>query len=315
MSKNPRAMSKKLLAMSKTPLAMGKIHLALFLSVAIVTSLPFSLSSSAATEVNIVTTIRPLQLIAEAVVRDLGTVTAIVNPQQSPHYYTMAPSDRFALEEASLLVWIGPEFETYLSKFIDGQDKPLITFLELSELTLHRMSPTQVDPHLWLNTGNALLLAQAIAEQAIAIDSANASSYRQNLSDFRTKLQELNHNIDSRLGFTPQKPYAVYHNAYQYFEKQFGIAHAVTLLTDTAVQPGVQELLTARNRIRDVAPHCLFNEPDSNPALTQTILAGHQMQIITLDLLGYKLTSEYDGYFELLENMAADFAGCLEILP
>jgi len=75
-------MSKKLLAMSKTPLAMGKIHLALFLSVAIVTSLPFSLSSSAATEVNIVTTIRPLQLIAEAVVRDLGTVTAIVNPQQ-----------------------------------------------------------------------------------------------------------------------------------------------------------------------------------------------------------------------------------------
>ncbi|MBL4729432.1 MAG: zinc ABC transporter substrate-binding protein, partial [Gammaproteobacteria bacterium] len=57
---------------------------------------------------SIVTTIKPLQMIAEAVVQEYGSVSSIVDAQQSPHHFTVSPSDRIALARADMTVWIGP---------------------------------------------------------------------------------------------------------------------------------------------------------------------------------------------------------------
>ncbi len=66
----------------------------------------------------IATTIRPLQLIAEAIVKDVqapGSVKSVIGAGQSPHHYSLSPSSRVVLERADLLIWIGPEFEVYLA--------------------------------------------------------------------------------------------------------------------------------------------------------------------------------------------------------
>jgi len=66
------------------------------------------LSTGSYADVNVVTTIKPLQLIAQAVIKDHGSVSSIVDPQQSPHHFSLSPSDRIALARADLAVWIGP---------------------------------------------------------------------------------------------------------------------------------------------------------------------------------------------------------------
>ncbi|PCJ24300.1 MAG: hypothetical protein COA96_09900 [SAR86 cluster bacterium] len=264
-------------------------------------------------DVNITTTIRPLQLIAEAIVQDKGSVTAIVSASQSPHHYSMSPSDRIALAQADLLIWIGPEFETYLADFFTqrSSSEHVLTLLQADNIILHNIVDGQVDAHLWLDSRNAILIAELITQQASKLDKQNEALFKENLNQFKTQINELNRETEATLSVSPRKSYAVYHNAYQYFEKQFGLNHRFAMLVDPEVQPGIQEIISVRRRFQEQSPECLFIEPDSNLDLVNTTLAGHQLSTTTIDLLGVRITSRQGAYIELMENMARDFASCL----
>lgn len=268
-------------------------------------------------DVNITTTIRPLQLIAETIVQDHGRVTAIIDASQSPHHYTMSPSDRLALAEADILIWIGPTLETYLADFFSQVENSstVLTVSEDENLRRHDIVPGQLDSHLWLDTGNAVLIAELITELASDQDSANAEVFRQNLNRFKTSIDSLNLEIEESLSAISRQGYAVYHNAYQYFEKQFGLQHQFAMLKDPEVQPGIREIVAVRRRFDEEQPGCLLLGPDSNLDLVSTALAEHQPTTVTIDLLGDKVVSSpavsQSGYIELMQNVKNDFVSCL----
>jgi zinc transport system substrate-binding protein len=263
-------------------------------------------------EILIVTTIRPLQLIAEAIVQEYGVVTSIVSGQQSPHQFTISPSDRRALGEADMLIWIGADFEIYLADFFEQQSRAEITLntLQLTGLTLYDAAADQLDAHLWLDTGNASKIAEAVAERLSRLDEANASHYRQNLAHFRRGLENTNREISELLQRSPGRSYVVFHNAYQYFEKQFGLQHQFALLNDPETEPGIRQILSTRERISVNKPHCLLHEFTSSMELIDTMLDGYELKTVVVDLLGEKLSAE-DGYIGLISNVAAKFSSCL----
>jgi len=267
----------------------------------------------------IATTIRPLQLIAEAIVKDVqapGSVKSVIGAGQSPHHYSLSPSSRVVLERADLLIWIGPEFEVYLADLFaqmaesDSGSKSTLTAMQLDGINLHKLTATQVDAHLWLDSTNALKIAAAIARFAVEFDSLNADAYEENLSQFTREIESMNVEIASSLALTA-RPYIVYHNAYQYFEKQFGLDHQLSLLSDPETQPGIRELLATRRRIKEESPQCLILEPDSNPNLIATILSGHELSRVTIDLLGYNMNAESGSYIKFMRGVAAAFRNCL----
>lgn len=268
-------------------------------------------------DVNITTTIRPLQLIAETIVQDHGRVTAIIDASQSPHHYTMSPSDRVALAEADMLIWIGPTFETYLADFFKRATKfgKLLTVSEDENLLRHDIVAGQLDSHLWLDSGNAVIIAELITREASELDSAHAASFRQNLNQFKASINNVNLEIAQSVSSPSKAGYAVYHNAYQYFEKQFGLQHQFAMLRDPEVQPGIQEIVAVRRRFEQEKPACLLLEPDSNLDLVATALGDHQLTTVTIDLLGDRISSRQagyqSGYVELLKNIANDFVNCL----
>lgn len=271
----------------------------------------------AGAEVNITTTIRPLQLIAETIVQEHGTVTAIINASQSPHHYSMSPADRVALAEADILIWIGPTLETYLADFFrraKGSSK-VLTVSEDENLARHDIVAGQLDSHLWLDSNNAVLIAELITREASELDSAHAASYRQNLDQFRAGINNLNREIEEAVSASPRAGYAVYHNAYQYFEKQFGLQHQFAMLEDPEVQPGIREIVAVRRRFEEEKPACLLLEPDSNTDLVATALGDHELTTVTIDLLGHRISSTQagiqSGYIELMKNVADDFLSCL----
>jgi zinc transport system substrate-binding protein len=271
------------------------------------------LTSAARAQVSVVATIRPLQLIAEAIVGDRGTVSSIIDVQNSPHQFSLLPSHRFALEAADLSLWIGPQFETYLADFFERQaiDKTVITALELAELTIHSVGADQIDAHIWLNTANALIIARQIANLLAALDEANAERYDQNLSAFEQAIRQADTEISAVFAEPATSSYAVYHNGYQYFEQQYGLNHAVVLVDDPEIQPGMQQLLRVRKQIQDSSPRCLILERDSNLELVQTIIRNQELRTVTIDLLGYEVVQGKDGYVKLIKRVAEDFASCL----
>ncbi|PCI77087.1 MAG: hypothetical protein COB20_09145 [SAR86 cluster bacterium] len=284
---------------------MPKSHLILLL-----TTLLCSVSRA---DVSIVTTVKPLQMIAEAIVQEYGSVSFIVDPQQSPHHFTVSPSDRLALARADMAVWIGPLFETHISDFFTqtGFKAKTITVIDTPGLQLHTVGDGQLDAHLWLDSSNAIRIATAIADRAAEIDPVNATSYRQNLGKFSVEIESRIHQIAQKFQAPSATNYAVYHNAYQYFEQQFGLQHDMVILQDPEVQPGIREIIELRSQVTEQRPSCLLLEFDSSLELVSTVLNGHELKLITVDLLGGNVNSSENPYSEFIANLADDFYQCL----
>ena len=244
--------------------------------------------------------------------QEYGVVTSIVSGQQSPHQFTMSPNDRRALAEADMLIWIGADFEIYLADFFEQESRAEITLntLQLTGLTLYDAAADQLDAHLWLDTGNALKIAEAVAQRLWRLDETNAGHYRQNLAHFRRSLENTNREISELLQRSSGQHYVVFHNAYQYFEKQFGLQHQFALLNDPEIEPGIRQILNTRARIKVSRPHCLLHELTSSMKLIDTMLDGYELKTVAVDLLGENLSAG-DGYIGLISNVAAKFSSCL----
>ena len=225
-------------------------------------------------DVSIVTTIKPLQMIAEAIVQEHGSVSSIVDPQQSAHHFTVSPSDRIALARADMTLWIGPLFETHISDFFvqENNKAKAITVIDLPGLQLHTVGNGQLDAHLWLDSSNAIRIATAITERLATLDPVNAISYRQNLENFNVEIESSDKKVAERFESPSTANYAVYHNAYQYFEQQFGLQHEMVILQDPEVQPGIREIIKLRSEVKEQQPSCLLVEFDSSPDLISTVL-------------------------------------------
>ena len=271
------------------------------------------LCSASRAEVNIVTTIKPLGMIAEAIVQEHGQVSSIIDPLQSPHHFTVLPSDRIALARADIAIWIGPQLETQLSDFFERRDfkTKTITIIDTPDLQLHTVGDDQLDAHLWLDTSNAIQIASAIAERAAEIDSANALSYHENLASFTSDIENSNEQIAESFRLQTRSSYAVYHNAYQYFEKQFALQHDMIILQDPEVQPSIRGIVDLRKQVEEQQPSCLLVELNSDTDLVNTVLNGHELKSVTVDLLGNNVIINKNSYSEFIANLAEDFYRCL----
>jgi zinc transport system substrate-binding protein len=268
-------------------------------------------SNLANAQVSIATTVRPLQLIAESIVGESGTVTSIVGRQDSPHQFVLTPSDRLAIASADLLIWIGPELEVYLADFLNDESRSgsIITVLENPALTIHKIND-EIDAHFWLNSDNGIALAKEIKDRLIEIDQAQAAQYQSRFESFVAEIETTNRDLTERFS-TSHNNYLVYHNAYQYFERQFGLQHSVALLADPETQPGIQHILRTRELVENSMPNCLLVELESSMELATTLTDGMDIRTVSVDHLGYDVLPSDNPYRQLLLQVAESFESCI----
>ncbi|AHL73681.1 ABC transporter substrate-binding protein [Stutzerimonas stutzeri] len=93
-------------------------------------------TAQAHAEVEVLTSIKPLQLIAAAVQDGVGKPAVLLPPGASPHHYAMRPSDVRQIRSADLFYWIGPDMEGFLSPVLEGRKGPNVAMQSLPGLTL-----------------------------------------------------------------------------------------------------------------------------------------------------------------------------------
>ena len=294
--------------------------------------LSLALSSLAAhAEVRVLTSIKPLQLIAAAVQDGLGQPEALLPPGASPHHFALRPSDLRRVQSADLLYWIGADMETFLPRVLDQRERPSVAVQTLAGLHLrhfgegehehehehenghghdHEHSPGSLDAHLWLLPANARVIAARMAADLAAADPANAARYQANLQAFERRLGDLDGRLKARLAPLAGRPFFVFHEAFDYFESAYGLRHAGVFVASSEVQPGARQVAAMRERLRAAGPACVFSEPPLRPRLAETLSAGLPVKLAELDALGAKA----DSYEQLLDDLADGLAGCLESL-
>ncbi len=305
--------------------------------------LVFVVNVAAASDVNrVVVSIKPIQSLVAAVMKGVGEPHLIVKGNASPHTYVMKPSDARALESARVVFWVGPELERFLEKPIvtlAGEAK-IVSLVEvggLEKLKFREGGPFEdhgeeeheahdaheeheeheeheageTDMHIWLDPANAKVMVSAIAEALSETDDGNASKYRDNAAVLTRKLDALIAELGRELTAVRDRPFIVFHDGYQYFEKRFGLKAAGSITVNPDVMPGARRVSEMRDKVSRLGATCVFAEPQFESKLVRVVTQGTSANAGTLDPMGAALQDGPELYFELMRAMTRAIRNCL----
>lgn len=288
---------------------------------AFATALFFAMLSCAA-GAQVLATIKPVHALVAAVMG--RSPELLIQGAQSEHAYALKPSDARRIESARLIFEIGPDLETYLERPL-ATLAPHATVVVLERAPGVRLLPARrgglwedgsdgdgpTDPHIWLDPENAIAMTRAIAAALSRADPARAPLYAVNARRQIAMLAALERELAARLAPLRGRPYIVFHDGYQYFERRFGLASvgAVTVAPDRPIGPRRVSLLRARIAQGGIA--CVFREPQFPPALIATLVEGSRTRTGVLDPLGAALAPGPGLYAKLLRGLDESLATCL----
>jgi len=106
-------------------------------------------------------------------------------------------------------------------------------------------------------------------------------------------------------------PYVVFHDAYQYLEKRYGLNAIGSVTFSPERKPGAARLLAIRKKIRETKAICVFSEPQFQPRLVKVVMEGTGAGTGVLDPLGAHIPAGEDAWFTLMRNMAKSLRTCL----
>jgi zinc transport system substrate-binding protein len=272
--------------------------------------------------------IAPVASIAARVMAGLGAPEPILPPGASPHGHALRPSEAARLQQAEVVVWVGPALTPWLADPIDAlaPDARLVTLAELPGLTLlppregerfephehdRAHAPATIDPHLWLDPLNGAAIAVAVAAALGQADPDNAEAYAANARAFTAEMETLATKIAETLAPVRGRRFIVFHDAYQYFEHRFEVSAAASVALQDGVSPGAARVRGLRELIRAEHVVCAFAEPQFEPRLLATLTEGTAVRTATLDPLGAALAPGPSLYPKVLTNLVTSLATCL----
>jgi zinc transport system substrate-binding protein len=278
---------------------------------------------------NIVSSIKPFYNITAFITQNVDTQqNLLVKSNSSPHDFSLKPSDVTSLNQADLIIWSGPELETFLIKLL-SQPQYKTQILQLDSIPNLNILPLRskhhddhdrshdhshagnLDPHFWLDPENAKLIATAIAEKLIQIDPKHKQQYKINLTNFNAKLDQLMLSLQSKLESIQHKPYMVFHDGYQYFENYFKLDFAGAVTINTSLPFSAKKIIELQQKMIQQHVVCIFSEPQFQPKIINTLIADTNIKTGELDPLGDDADLGANGYFMLLSKLAGAIILCL----
>ena len=164
------------------------------------------------------------------------------------------------------------------------------------------------DIHFWLDPEIAKTIVKIVTRELSEIDPSNASTYESNSTKAINEIDQLISDTKSKINSNAS--YVVFHDAYQYFEKRFGVEVVGALTVNPEVLPGAKQLSEIREVIEHENINCLFSEPQFNPSIAETIAQDTGVKAAVIDSLGAELNPGKDLYFDLIGNIASSFESC-----
>ena len=280
-------------------------------------------------EVNVVTSIKPLHSLTSYIMEGVGEPGLIIDGVASPHNFQIKPSHAKMLQKADLVIWVGEDLESFLptalksipknSVILELLDQSGLKKLKFREKNIfeghddhghdeHGHAHGEYDPHIWLDPLNAKVIVKKITNQLVKIDSSNSAAYKANSKKLLKDLDTLTKSIKKDLN--KNASFVVFHDAYQYFEKRFGLSVVGALTVNPDVMPGAEQLSEIREVIEEKKVKCIFSEPQFNPAIIKSIASDTGVKTGVLDPLGATINKSKNMYFNLIEDMSNALKDC-----
>lgn len=165
--------------------------------------------------------------------------------------------------------------------------------------------------HIWMSVDASTHIAKAIADKLTALYPQQKDRIAQNLANFAQGVEMKTQNIKKQLSFVKNLGYFTFHDAYGYFEDEFGLNSQGSFTINPIVAPGVKTLTKIKNSIKEKKAVCLFTEPQFTPKVVQNLQKNTSARISSLDPLGAKIKLGKTSYEKYLQSLSDSFYSCL----
>ena len=172
----------------------------------------------------------------------------------------------------------------------------------------HAHAHGEFDVHIWLDPNNAKVIVKEVANELASLDSKNSNFYKMNAKKTVEKLDILINQIDKSIN--KKASFVTFHDAYQYFEKRFGVEALGALTINTDIQPGAKQIAEIKDLVEDKNIKCIFSEPQFNPKLINMIAKSTGAKTGILDPLGSSYKPGKDLYFNLINDLYENLNKC-----
>ena len=294
----------------------------------------------AASDLKVVVSIKPFHSLVSTVMQGVSEPALLLNGNNSPHTYSLRPSAAVKLQNADLVFWGGENLEGFLAKPIHSlaagarvvsfEDtpglilRPFRSVKEWQELDpeskndqdhvkkrkINRLPGN--DPHIWLDPLNAQKITQYLIQILSKFDPENSQTYHSNGKKTILRLSDLNIQLETKMSSVSSKPYIVFHDAYQYFEKRYQLNPIASVTVSSGTSTSVGRLIDIRKKIKIKKVLCIFTEPQFSPKLVQTVISGTAVKKGILDPIGTRISPGPEMYFTLLNNISHSISTCFK---
>ena len=280
---------------------------------------PLALSEASPPEkdarLTILSSIRPLDLLVEELVGDLVEHDVLLEGHQSPHHLVLKMSHMKKLNEADLLLWVGPEMEQYLVKPAASSASELamskipgVFWLENAERLKQQSSEhshaAERDPHIWLDLKNVESLAVALVARLNGLMPAQHLLLQDRLQAFLKKLADMHRllalELNSQVGF------AAYHEGYAYFVNAYSLKQDAALVKNPTQKLSVKRRAELKNTLKNSV--CLIADTSEMQA-AQRYANLFQLELVEVDLLASSSVSKT--FSEYYLNIGKAFKACM----
>jgi len=293
-------------------------------------------SVATAEPLRIVASIKPVHSLVAGITQGISEPELLMSSNQSPHHYSLRPSERRMLAEADLIFWIGPGMESFMPRLLNSLDNKnkAVSLIESQGLKLipiraagdnhsdhdhdehdggeAEQEPSRIDAHIWLDSHNTDILVDAISQQIIRLDPEHRQQYLANSQRLHDRIAQLRKTLQQSLNAI-KISFLTYHDGYQYFETEFGL-HNTGFITTTELQPGARHIIDLKKTIKEKNIECVFYDAPAEPALLKSLLANSQARTFMLDPVGMLIPPGEDNWLKIMHSLADQFINCQQHL-
>lgn len=281
----------------------------------------------------VVTDIPPIHSLVSQVMAGVGAPDLLVEGGASPHDFQFGFDQATAVQEADLVVWMGPALTPWLEESLTNlaPDAPQLVLLdsegwdplEARDVAVFgghdhddhddhaEGGNTKLDPHAWLDPQIAQVWVISIAAALSEADPENEALYGSNALATIADLRALEGEVSAILDAAPAGNIIVAHDAFQYFGTRFDRAAIAAIALDDASTPSpnrieeLQDLVTERN------VSCVLSDPQTRSEWSDLIREGTDAGTALIDATGGTIETGPQQYRGTLLALATAYADCL----
>ncbi len=221
-------------------------------------------------------------------------VEVLVRPGASPATYAPTPKQMARLAAAKVFFRIGVPFEHSLLAKI-RRTMPELLIVDTSaglKLRLKETGNKELDPHTWMDPMLVKRQGRVILQTLEKVDPLNKMEYEKNYTKFADDLDALDKRIRKELKHSTGKIIFVYHPAYGYFCKAYGLRQKA--VEAGGKDPSPKQLVHLIEEAKKDGVRVIFVQPQFSKKKAKVIGRAIGGTVMVFDPLAYDYINNLD---------------------